>query len=239
METQNFVETDTKSANFFQKLFNLYFSPHKTFSAIDTKPDWLLPLFFLAIITVIMAYITMPIFQEAIIQQVVDQQGISYEDAAKMIPAGFMKYAAIGGGFIGIWLTSFALSGFLYLVYGLILGGESTFKKTLSVYCYVALAIGFVGGILRTVLIIFTKKADIFFGPAAFLSLDKKNSVLFRLFSQLDFFIIWQLVLLIIGYSVIFKFSRGKSAIALISLWGLFVLGVVALGSLFQGGLAK
>lgn len=239
METQNIIDTKTKSANFFQKWINLYFSPHKTFSAIDTKPDWLLPLLFLSVITVVISYVTMPILQEAIVQQLAEQQGLSQQDAAELVPSGVMKYFAIGGSFIGIWMSSFALSGIFYLVYSLILGGESTFKKTLSVYCYVALAIGFAGGIVRTILIIFTKKAEIFVGPAAFLSLDMKNSALFRLFSQLDFFMIWQLVLLIIGYSVMFKFSKGKSAIALISLWGLYVVGVVALGSLFQGGLTR
>ena len=46
---------------------------------------------------------------------------------------------------------------------------------------------------------------------------------------------IWQIILFIIGFGVIYKFSRGKSATGVLALWGIYIIGAILLSSLFSG----
>jgi hypothetical protein len=61
------------------------------------------------------------------------------------------------------------------------------------------------------------------------------DQFLYKLFARFGIFIIWEIVLLIIGFSVIYKFSKGKSASAVIALWLIWIVVSILLGNLVPG----
>jgi len=63
----------------------------------------------------------------------------------------------------------------------------------------------------------------------------ESKTLLYRLLSRFDIFTIWTLVLWIIGLAVVYKFSTKKSATMVLTLWAIYIVLVVALGSLLGG----
>ena len=68
----------------------------------------------------------------------------------------------------------------------------------------------------------------------AFLVDRHTSPVLHSLLQSVDVFSIWVLVLLVIGYSIAAKVSRGKAASIIVSLWALYVLGKAGFTAIFS-----
>ena len=62
----------------------------------------------------------------------------------------------------------------------------------------------------------------------------KANPVLHSLLQSLDAFSIWVIVLLVLGYAIAAKVSRGKAAGLVVTLWALYVLGKAGFTALFS-----
>jgi hypothetical protein len=65
----------------------------------------------------------------------------------------------------------------------------------------------------------------------------KQNPVAFAVLSSLDLFTIWTVILFIIGFSFVSRFSRAKSAAIIVPFWVLLVLFKV--GGAAMGVMAK
>jgi len=68
-----------------------------------------------------------------------------------------------------------------------------------------------------------------------FLTDPKDHSILFAFLSSFDVFTIWTVVLLIIGFAIISRVSRAKSAAIVVAMWFVAIaikLGFAALGTL-------
>ncbi len=229
---------EKKEMNFFQRWFGIYFSPTETFESIDRKPDWVVPLLLLSVISALTFILVFPAVRESQIQAIMDRQGISYEEAAAMMEraGAFLKYVTPVTTFVGVWLVAFLVSGIFFLVNSYVLGGTSSFKKVLSVYSYTAFAIGVVSAVVRVPLIMAKGTFQVQTSLAAFLSEDQSKTALYRLLAKFDLFTIWMVILLIIGFGVIYRFPRSKSAASVLTLWGIYIVLSVVLGGLFRGG---
>ncbi len=69
---------------------------------------------------------------------------------------------------------------------------------------------------------------------AAFLSIDMKDQFIYKLLAKFDVFVVWELILFIIGFQIIYKFSRGKAATGVLALFGLYVVISIVLGNIFS-----
>ncbi len=76
---------------------------------------------------------------------------------------------------------------------------------------------------------------DVPFSPAAFLSSDMKEDFIYKFLAKFDLFTIWMIVLLIIGFSVIYKFTQGKAATAVVGLWVIWIFISIALSNVMGG----
>ena len=232
------VTAPRREKNFLERWFGLYFSPSETFASIDRKPDWILPLALLSVISVVAFILLLPIIREGQIQAMMDRQGMTYDQAAAaMERAGvFLKFVTPIFTLVGVWVVALAVSGVFFVVNNYVLGGESSYKKVLSVYSWSAFAVGVIGAIVRVPLVLAKGSIYVQTSLAAFLSEDQRGTFLYRLLSKFDLFTIWLVALLIIGFSVIYRFSRGKSAASVLTLWGIYIVLAVLLGGLFGGG---
>lgn len=233
--TENTQTIAVKKKNFFSKWLGVYFSPSETYTSLNEKPDWLIPLLLLALFTVIMVFLMAPYLKEAQIEAMMDR-GLSQNEAydrIEKIPSIFQYLSPIFGG-ISAFIVSFIIAGAFYIVFNFILGGESSYKKVLSIYSYTALAVTFIGMLIKTPLILAKHSVKVQTSLAAFLSPDMEKQFFYKLLAKFDIFIIWELILLMIGFGVIYRFSRGKSATGVFSLWGAYVIVSLILGGIFS-----
>ena len=231
--------------NSFQRIAGVLFAPAQTFQDIARRPDIIVPLLFILVIGYITAFFFIPRMdwdavtsaqEEAIRKQ---NPNMSDEDMARM-----GKFASTAGkimGWVGpllgvIWYV--ILAGVLLLAFRM-MGGEGTFKQAFStvLYSWVPMVIN---GVILTIVAVArgkidpTQMATLVKSNPAFLVDMKEQTVLFSLLSNFDIFTIWLLVLLIIGFAAVSKFSKAKSAMIVLSLWVIFIvikLGFAAMGA--------
>lgn len=233
--SENQETTQVAEKNFIAKWIDVYFSPAETFTSLDRKPDWLVPMILLAVLTVISVFLIAPQMQDMQIQAMMDR-GMSEDEAytAYETSAAFMKYLTPVFGVIGVFLVSLIIAGIFFVVFNFMMGGESTYKKVLSVYCYIAFGVGLIGTIVRVPLVMAKNSMEVQTSLAAFLSIDMKDQFIYKLLAKFDVFVVWELILFIIGFQIIYKFSRGKAATGVLALFGLYVVISIVLGNIFS-----
>ena len=233
--TENQETSQVSEKNFIAKWIGVYFSPAETFTSLDRKPDWLVPMILLAVLTVISVFLIAPQMQDMQIQAMMDRDMSEDEAyAAYETTAAFMKYLTPVFGVIGVFLVSLIIAGIFFVVFNFMMGGESTYKKVLSIYCYIAFGVGLIGTIVRVPLVMAKNSMEVQTSLAAFLSIDMKDQFIYKLLAKFDVFVVWQLILFIIGFQIIYKFSRGKAATGVLALFGLYVVISIVLGNIFS-----
>lgn len=119
------------------------------------------------------------------------------------------------------------------------MGGETSYKKVFSIVAWSSL-VALLGGILKTFLIlskgtghgVVTSLAVLLPTPP----LGHKASILYRFLSKFDLFTIWTLILWIIGLAVVYRFTTKKSSTFVLSLWAIWIVLSVTLGSVLGRG---
>jgi hypothetical protein len=192
----------------------------------------------IVVIALIGAYIVMPFAMQAQIEAIRNNPNIPPEQVQlieqQMTGVGPIQYiGALIGVIIGIPLMMIIIAAIFYFVGSVLLGGESTFKKNLSIWIW-ASCISFIASIIRLPLMYIKKSAQVTLSPALFLSGDDIGKPIFTLFSNFDFFTIWQIIVFALGFSVIYKFSRAKAFIAVGVVWAIWLVINVAFANVFS-----
>jgi hypothetical protein len=227
--------------NAFQRIIGVLFSPDATLASIARRPDWVLPLVILLI---------MSLGAGVIIAQHVDFGAAAREAmeqnknaSPEQIDRGVKMAASIGKvmTYLSPVLSAISLliiAGVLLLAFRLF-GGEGDFKQAFSVTCYSSMP-----GVIKSVImmIIILAKGGMIPGQElatlvrsnlGFLVDYKANPMAFAVLSSIDIFSIWFLALMIIGFAYLARVSRVKSAVIIISLW-LVVLCFKLIGPAMQ-----
>lgn len=110
-----------------------------------------------------------------------------------------------------------------------ILGGKISFTRSFAVVSYSSL-INVLGMILLSALAISFQRVDIT-TPFAFyfLSFLEQGTFLYRFAAQVDFFTVWRLIIMGLGFSVVANVPKVKSYLSVIIPWILLSLGMAAL----------
>ena len=239
------------------RLMGTLLSPGETFADVNRKPDWIVPLIILILLTVATTFFVNwklkpdmdKITREQIRKQVersggqmppeeqIQQQVAIQKAIAKFTPL-------IAGVGVGVWYV--ILTG-IYALGLMMLQAKTTFKKIFSIVLWTSLAIGLVYTVvfvaalmvkdeesLRTV-DIQNPTASIPTNVGAFL--DSTTSPIVRaLAGSLDIFSIWSIVLLSIGFAAIAGSKRikpGKAATIVVAVWVVGVLLKATFASFF------
>jgi len=231
--------------NVFARIAGVLFAPADTFQDIVRKPDVLAPLLILLLIGYAVTFVVMPIMDyDSIISAQTEQmrrQNPNLTDADIERVSGFTKTFGRVMGYVGplfgviVWAV---VAGALFLAFRMF-GGEGTFKQAFSVtlYSWVPLTIfSILMGIVAYSRHAFdpTQAATLVKSNPAFLVDMKEEPVLFALLSQFDLFTVATIALLTIGFAVMSRFSKMKSAVIVVSLWLVLVVvkvGFAALGA--------
>ncbi len=213
----------------FGRMIGVLFSPDETFASIARKPDWVVPLVVLLVISLVSGMILSPRVDWAAParEAMESNQNASAEQIAqaeKMAGAMGKILAFAAPVFYVIMLL--IIAGVCLLAFRLF-GGEGTFKQAWSASIYSQMP-NVIKSIV-TLIILLAKGGSEQLSPLqlptlirsnpAFLFDPKENPVAFALAANFDVFSLWVLVLVIIGFAHLARVSKAKSAAIVITLW--------------------
>ena len=223
---------------FWGKLGNIFASPRKTFESIDRKPTWVMPLIIIILLTIISTQITFPIIMDTQLENLRSNPNIPPEQL-EVIENQFaenvntQRLITLASQIIVTPIIFLALAGIFYLVGAIILGGDTTYKKVLSVLSW-SMCIFILSTIVTIPLIIAKGNMNVSLSLALLLPADSIGTKLHTFLSKFDFFVIWFLAVFATGFGVIYRFSTAKAYTAIGILWAIWIVVSVALSGVFR-----
>jgi hypothetical protein len=147
----------------------------------------------------------------------------------------FMYIMPMLGSLSGLWLGWLLLAALLHFG-STLLGGRGSMQSALNIVAWASLPFA-LRDILRIVYMLSAGHAINSPGLSGFLSTP---GFLAQLLTRVDIFLIWQIVLLVIGLAITDSLPRGKAAAGVIVVMSLVLLAQAGLGALSSsfGGLA-
>jgi hypothetical protein len=218
--------------NAVQRIIGVIFSPDVTMASIAKRPDWVLPLVLLLIMSLAAGIIIAPRVDFAAPAREAMEQNKNatpeqIEKAVKITTAMGKVFSYLSPVLSLIGLL--AIAGVLLLAFRLF-GGEGDFKQAFSVTCYASIptiiksVITLIVILVRGTLIPAQELATLVRTNLGFLADYKANPMAFALYSSFDLFSVWFLFLIIIGFAYLSRLSKAKSAGIIISLWFVVLL---------------
>lgn len=221
MEEQVISPAEPKEMNWLTRIFNTFFEPRKVFESLKQKPKWFVPLVVVCLVTLAFLYLVSNIMIAEQITKTELRQPLT--EPQKQVMTNWIKIASLTMTPISIIAISVLQSLVLFFVFNVLMGGDSTFKRVLSVVSHSCL-ISIPALIIRCPLILFKNTMEVQTSLAAFLSVDLKDSIIYKLLGGFDIFALWQVVVLSIGLSVMYNFSFKKSLISIFIMWIILIV---------------
>ncbi len=219
----------------------MLFSPDETLREIARKPNVLVPLILVLVISTISGIVLAPRmqFESMRPQMAANNPNMSPDDIDRAVrmAGAFGKVLAYASPAVALLLLVI-VAGVLLIAFRLF-GGEGTFKQAFAVVIYAWMP-RLIQGLILTIIIAFKGPVDVNDMPTlvrsnlAFLTDMSAHPVLFSFLSTFDLFTIWTVVLMIIGFAWVSRFTKTRSAVIIVSIW-MFItvvkLGFAALGA--------
>jgi hypothetical protein len=190
-------------------LISIIVEPVKIFKHIKEKDDWWIPFILLVVVTWIFLWISGPALARITAQKMAEM-GVDRE-IPKFVE--YIKYLGAPIGTLTMWLLMSVIIWFL----GNFFGADWDFTKALDLYAYSSViqairsVLSIIVLLLRGVPNIMTFK-DLNVATGLNLLFSPENPRLYALLSGIEFFTIWQYILIAYGISEITGISKEKAA---------------------------
>lgn len=237
-EVTSTVPQEEKPMGGASKIINLFFEPKKVFESLRIKPTWLVPFIIVAILGIGSFYFTYPLMMKQQVEKIRENEKIPDEQKQTIIekmteqdhpPLWQLPFAPVG-----VIVVFAIVSAVLFFVFNVLLGGDSTFRRVFSVFCYSSL-IGIPSMVVKFPLTMMKQDLNVQTSLALLLSADNKDTFLYRVLSGFDIFTLWQVILISIGMGVLYSYTTKKAFTVVFVLWVLLILGMSGLSSLLGG----
>lgn len=219
------------SMSLVQRIVNIFVAPSKVFQFLSGSPLWAAPLI---LMTLYSGVLNFAVVSTSAGEAAMKEQIMSSPQAANMPPERMATALTIGktmagvGALIAVPVITFVGAGILYLLFSIVMGGEGTFKQTLSVYTHAGL-IYLVTGLIGTSIVLMKGSFKSSTSLAAFLPFLEESSFVYKVLQGLDLFIIWQLAVASIGMAIMHRMTTKKAAIAIFSAYLVVVLVIAGI----------
>ena len=205
------------------RLIGIFSTPTKLFTDLKEKPKWTTAFIIVLVIIALAASTTVMLTKDTMIarqEELLRERGVDDEqiEQTKKFMQGPLPivFGGISGGiFMGIILLLFTVVLNLFIP---VFGGTSGFKSVLTVVSFSAL-IKIPSAILKTILIAITKSPFVTTSLALIAPNLERASFIYQLLSGFDFFIIWEMILVAIGISVMNDVKKQNAYILVFLIW--------------------
>ena len=207
---------EVKRLTIMEKLKYFFTNPNKLFEDYNIRPTWFLKTLVIVIVTVIATLITAKLTIGPTIDRMIQQSpDIPKEqlDATMAIMnspliIGFAVVMALVVAIAAIFLGSLIYYGLISLF-----GGKTKYMKVVAVYSLAYLPYT-IGSIISLAFAYYTNNFDSLLQP----------KLMDVFFTRLDIFVIWQVLLLVFGFTKISNLKLSKSIIIVAIMWTLATL---------------
>jgi membrane protein, antimicrobial resistance system len=230
-----------KPKSSMERMIGVLFSPEETFADIARKPDFFVVLLLIMVISTISGILLAPRleFDSLRTQMAAKNPNMSPEDIDRGVKmAGAIgKVSSYASPVLVVCL--FVIVAAVLLLAFRLFGGEGTFHQAFAIVTYAWIP-RVLYGVILTIIVAIKGTIDVGDIPTivksspAFLVDVTDHPVLFSLLSTFDIFTIWTMVLLIIGFAYMSRFTKARSATIIISIWAFITvvkLGFAAMGA--------
>lgn len=217
-----------------RRLLSVFVAPNELFTDLGERPRWLVPFIILilaAAVASVLPRLLLPteVWLDAMRQNLPRSVEMSQEQMAvvttTMRSPVSVALNALGGILISGGGTILATL-FFWALFS-ILGGKISFTRSFAVVSYSSL-IKVLGMVLIVTLTLILQRLDIQTSFALLPAL-KPNTYLYRLAAQVDFFTVWRVIIMGLGFSVVANVPKVKSYLSVIIPWILLSLAMAAL----------
>jgi hypothetical protein len=231
-------QTAPSRPNPFARILGVFIAPIRTISEIARRPDWVVALLVVTVLSVVFNLVAAPHLDfETEIRAQLEERGIPEEQIDKQLEMmSRIQRVSTPLTAILVPIFIFALAGILLIAFKMF-GGEGGYVQALAVMTYANFPYMLKNGIATAIAatrgqVTPTEFAMLVKSNPGFLVDAKEARVAFAFLSSLDVFTFWVLLLLIVGFAELSKFTRARAAILVLALWGIIVLGKVAFAAL-------
>lgn len=222
---------NTENMSILNKMINVFTSPSKAFTSLDSYKDWLIPILVIIIVAIGRQFIMQDLEIDAVKERITRNEQIPEEQKAAILEKidqdsndTFANIKSIGGIVIMTFLFAALVAGLYFFTGNIIFGGSSSYANMLSVYALGSL-IFIPEHIVKTALALSKGSTTVYTSLAILFDPAESSTLLFTLANAIDIFSIWKLAVWAIGFGIVYKFNQTKSWIA-VGFWylvGIFV----------------
>lgn len=220
----------------FDRLPGVLISPVKTFRSIGERPTWWPPLVVLVVLVGLIGVLVVQRMDfEAVMHQQMAKQNreMSQEqmDRGVQLAKRFAPVFAVGSALV-VWPVALLLIALVLWVLFKLFGSELSYLASFAVTLHSMMPV--VAAQLLALPIILSRKTisledaksgGILMSNLGVLAPEGSSAALHALLASFDFFGLWTLLLLILGYREVAKVSTAKAATTVVVLW-LLVVGL-------------
>ena len=237
------TEGTEETLGFWNQLVLVFSDPAAAFNRLVAHPRWVGAFLVVAVVTVAGTQATYPLIMQMQRDAITQNPQLSEEQAdlimqryeRPLTPVWRVMTSAFQVIGIAIWLV--IMSAVLMFGGNILLGGEAKFKTILAVATHSWLVT--IPKMLLTAPLMLAKgSAAVSTSLQVLIPADRWMTPLGVALGAFDLFSIWMVVLIIIGISAAYRFSRAKSAAIVVSLYVFMVLVGVAFSALGRGLMA-
>jgi len=229
MEKNNSIYIEEIQLGMFSRIFGIFVFPAKVFRYLRENPSWLLPLIVLFSLTTVNQILTMDIKRTERIEHVRENPEFSQErkdsiiDGIEKRTSPLFQYSRLLLTPIEIILVLIIISAFLFLFGNIFLSKNGKFIQVFSMFTYSSLLI-IPASLVKTPLILWQNSSNVRISLNHLINEMPENSLFYNLLFRIDLFELWQVILVALGMSIIYK-SR-------------FVKGIIIVGIIWIGYMA-
>ncbi|MBM3262843.1 MAG: YIP1 family protein [candidate division Zixibacteria bacterium] len=217
------------------RLVGVFFSPGRVFRSLYANPSFLLPLVIAVLVSMIAIYFLSPINAKFTVEQARQQNpNISEEQIMQIretMSGPFILIFSLGGVLIGTPVSLLLLTFVFRTLFQMLIGGQTTFRQAFGVVSYSNLVM-LLGFLLSIPLILVQERPDVSLNLGLLVPFLEEQSPLYRLLRNIDVITGWWMIVLSIGFSVLYQVSTTRAAKIFISLWVFWILFKTTVGTL-------
>jgi len=225
----------------FQRVFGTLFGPRQMFTAnaAETRSSWLTPMLILSITALLLVIVSGYLRTRAAMMGNVtlppdwqywtpDMQN-NYMQAQQLTQGKvFMYVIPLVSAWTSLWLGWIVLGGLFHLG-STLLGGRGSMQSALNIVAWASLPFA-VRDVLRIVYMLSASHAITSPGLSGFVT----NAFMIQVLAQTDIFMLWRMILLVIGFSLADGLSRGKAIVGVLIVASILLAAQAGLGTLIS-----
>lgn len=232
------VATPAGGKSLLARFLGILTSPRETFAGVVADPRWLGMMLLVLLVTAICTggFFATETGQTAWLDKMAEQAQRSGREIPEAQWAGMEKMAAYMGPIYAVSTLIFAplawlvMAGLLFAVFNAALGGDSTFKQLFSVFVH-STAVTVVQQIFVTPLNFVRESTSSATNLSVFLPMLDEGSFLATFLGTIDLFLIWWVIVLAIGLSVLYRRKTAPVATGLFVVYGIIAVIIAAVTS--------